>query len=190
MPCSLTAAAAATGLNKTIILQAIKSGKITGIKDAAGQWQIELAAAQRYATSQTAAILAEAHHRVAVAEQKLADTKAALDDMRGQRDKWQEMAERLSLVVDPPVIERQMTSAMRRKVRWGTEFEYDDVVELMATPEAAEVQKALDWLGWRVVRKRSLHVIDGGKDGTDDANLIASAGPSTPAETADRPEQH
>ncbi len=179
MPCSLTVAAAATGLNKTTILQAIKSGKITGTKDAAGQWQIELAAAQRYATSHSAAILAEAHQRVAVAEQNLADTKDALDDMRGQRDKWQEMAERLSLA-DQQVIEWQTRSAMRKKVRWGTEFEYDDVVELMATPEAVEVQKALDWLGWRVVRKRSFHVIDGGKSATDDANLITKADEPTP----------
>ncbi len=179
MPYSLAAAAAATGLNKTTILQAIKSGRITGTKDAAGQWQIEPAAAQQYAASHTAAILVEAHQRVALAEQKLVDTKAALDDMRGQRDKWQEMAERLSLA-NQPFIERQTSSAMRKKVRWGTEFEYGDVVELMATAEAAEVQKALDWLGWRIVRKRSLHVIDGGKDGTGDANLITSADAPAP----------
>lgn len=41
MSYSLAAAAAATGLNKTSILRAIKSGKISGTKDALGQWWVE-----------------------------------------------------------------------------------------------------------------------------------------------------
>jgi hypothetical protein len=41
MSYSLGAAAAATGLNKTSILRAIKSGKISGTKDALGQWWVE-----------------------------------------------------------------------------------------------------------------------------------------------------
>jgi hypothetical protein len=36
----LAAAAAATGLNKASILRAIKSGKISGTKDALGQWWV------------------------------------------------------------------------------------------------------------------------------------------------------
>jgi hypothetical protein len=35
---------------------------------------------------------AELRHRVAVAEEQLADLKTALDDMRAQRDAWQAMA--------------------------------------------------------------------------------------------------
>jgi hypothetical protein len=41
MSYSLGAAAAAIGLNKTIILRAIKSGKISGTKDALGRWWVE-----------------------------------------------------------------------------------------------------------------------------------------------------
>ena len=41
MSYSLGAAAAATGLNKTSILRAIKSGKISGTKDALGQCWVE-----------------------------------------------------------------------------------------------------------------------------------------------------
>jgi hypothetical protein len=41
---TLAAAAAATGLNKTTILRAIKEGKITGTKDELGEWQVEPAA--------------------------------------------------------------------------------------------------------------------------------------------------
>ena len=47
MSYSLRAAAAATGLNKTSILRAIKSGKISGTKDALGQWWIEPAELHR-----------------------------------------------------------------------------------------------------------------------------------------------
>jgi hypothetical protein len=44
---SLGAAAAATGLNKASILWAIKSGKISGRKDALGQWWVEPAELHR-----------------------------------------------------------------------------------------------------------------------------------------------
>src|SRR5262245_66573216 len=47
MSYSLGAAAAATGLNKTSILRAIKSGKILGTKDALGQWWVEPAELHR-----------------------------------------------------------------------------------------------------------------------------------------------
>jgi hypothetical protein len=47
MSYSLGAAAAATGLNKTSILRAIKSGKVSGTKDALGQWWIEPAELHR-----------------------------------------------------------------------------------------------------------------------------------------------
>src|SRR5262245_29702844 len=41
MSYSLAVAAAATGLNKTSILRAIKTGEISGTKDALGQWWVE-----------------------------------------------------------------------------------------------------------------------------------------------------
>ena len=47
MSYSLGAAAAATGLNKTSILRAIKNGKISGTKDALGQWWVEPAELHR-----------------------------------------------------------------------------------------------------------------------------------------------
>jgi len=47
MSYSLGAAAAATGLSKTSILRAIKSGKISGTKDALGQWWVEPAELHR-----------------------------------------------------------------------------------------------------------------------------------------------
>jgi hypothetical protein len=47
MSYSLAAAAAATGLNRTSILGAIKSGEISGTKDALGQWWVEPAELHR-----------------------------------------------------------------------------------------------------------------------------------------------
>jgi hypothetical protein len=47
MSYSLAAAATATGLNKTSILRAIKTGEISGTKDALGQWWVDPAELQR-----------------------------------------------------------------------------------------------------------------------------------------------
>jgi hypothetical protein len=59
MSYDLAAAAAATGLNKASILRAIKSGKISGTKDALGQWWVEPAELHR-----VAAAPARAHGRL------------------------------------------------------------------------------------------------------------------------------
>lgn len=112
MSYTLAAAASATGLNKTTVLRAIKSGKITGTKNGFGEWLIEPAelhrvyppieaAAEGNGASQRCAppLLApdaELRLRASLAEQRLSDLKAALEDMREQRDKWQTQAERLA----------------------------------------------------------------------------------------------
>ena len=53
MSYDLAAAAAATGLNKASILRAIKSGKISGTKDALGQWWVEPAELHRVLPAKT-----------------------------------------------------------------------------------------------------------------------------------------
>lgn len=47
MSYTLTTAAQATGLNRTTVLRAIKSGKISGAKDEHGEWHIEPAELHR-----------------------------------------------------------------------------------------------------------------------------------------------
>jgi excisionase family DNA binding protein len=47
MAYTLRAAAAATGLNKTTVLRAIKSGRISGVKNERGKWRIEPAELDR-----------------------------------------------------------------------------------------------------------------------------------------------
>jgi hypothetical protein len=115
MSYTLAEAAKAVGLNKTSILRAIKSGRITGTRDELGQWHVEPVelhrvfpaaaeqrceadATQRYATGDAA----EAKARAALAEQRLADLKAMLEEMRSERDAWREQAQRLALPKPEP----------------------------------------------------------------------------------------
>jgi hypothetical protein len=107
----------ATGLNKTSILRAIKSGKLSGTKDENGQWLVEPVelhrvypataeqrctadAAQRDAAPDAAVIEA----RAVLAEQRLADLKAMLDELRTERDAWREQAQRLALPAPAPAM--------------------------------------------------------------------------------------
>jgi hypothetical protein len=109
MSYSLAEAAAAVGLNKTSILRAIKSGKISGTKDPHGQWFVEPAelhrvyppierstassnaitaahaATPRYASADAAGDV-ELRVRVAAAEGELAALKEMLVEMRKYRD--------------------------------------------------------------------------------------------------------
>jgi hypothetical protein len=115
-PCpTLTTAARAVGLNRTTILRAIKSGKISGAKNEHGEWHIEPAELHRVyppvartearsdATPQCATSDdVELRLRATLAEARLADLRATLDDMRTQRDHWQTMAQRLAITDQRP----------------------------------------------------------------------------------------
>jgi hypothetical protein len=120
MSYSLSNAAAACGVYKSTVLRSIKAGRLTATKDALGQWRIEPAELHRvYPPAQgddedgngTRHGAAEAL-RAALAEQRVADLKDMLDDVRAQRDKWQQQAERLALT---DARARQLTP---RELRW------------------------------------------------------------------------
>ena len=109
MPYTLAEAAAATGTNKTTVLRAIKNGRITGTKDAFGQWTVEPAELHRVyppvadaatdgsATPQRAmahaAALTLAQQRATMAEERLTELKALVDDLRRDRDAWRDQAQ-------------------------------------------------------------------------------------------------
>jgi hypothetical protein len=118
MSYTLAAAAAACGVNKSTVLRAIKGGKISATKDEHGEWHVEPAelhrvyppvadaaastdAMQRDAIGDAAA-LASAHQRAALAEERLSDLKAVLEDMRADRDAWRDQAQRLALPKPDP----------------------------------------------------------------------------------------
>ena len=119
MSYTLAEAATAVGMNKTSILRAIKSGRISGTRDELGQWHVEPVelhrvfppvaeqrcttdATQRTAAPDDAVWLAEANARTAL--QRLADLKAMLDEMRTERDAWRDQAQRLALPAPAPSI--------------------------------------------------------------------------------------
>jgi hypothetical protein len=118
LPYTLAAAAAACGVNKSTVLRAIKSGKVSGTKDVNGEWHVEPAelrrvyppvadaaagtdAMPRHATGDAAA-LAMAQQRTAQAEERLSELKAMLEDMRSDRDAWRDQAQRLTLPSPQP----------------------------------------------------------------------------------------
>jgi hypothetical protein len=118
MPYSLQQAATATGLNKSTVLRAIKAGKISATRNESGEWQVEpvelhrvyppvAAAAERTGATPRdatadAPALAIAHQRAALAEERLTELKALLEDMRADRDAWRDQAQRLALPAPAP----------------------------------------------------------------------------------------
>jgi hypothetical protein len=100
MSYTLATAAKATGLNKSTILRAIKTGQITGTKDEFGEWRVEPAelhrvypavaelstgsdAMRRYAASNAAALDAEIEALIRRAGDRL---RQQLEEMRCSRD--------------------------------------------------------------------------------------------------------
>jgi excisionase family DNA binding protein len=111
---TLGEAARMTGLGKTTLARSIKAGRLSATRTDAGSYQIDAAELARVypfpapTTDATHATVAAtgpvAHHathdvtlRLALADERLSELKAALADMRDQRDKWQAQAERLAL---------------------------------------------------------------------------------------------
>ena len=110
MSYSLSNAAAACGVYKSTVLRSIRAGRLTATKDALGQWRIEPAELHRvYPPVQrneadgnrmrhgATAALIEAQRRAELAEQRLADLKAVLEDIRQDRDHWRVHAGRLAI---------------------------------------------------------------------------------------------
>jgi hypothetical protein len=120
MSYSLSSAATACGVYKSTVLRSIKAGRLTATKDALGQWRIEPAELHRVyppAQSNGADGNPTRHDaatalRAALAEQRVADLQSMLHDVRVQRDKWQQQAERLALT---DARSRQLTP---RELRW------------------------------------------------------------------------
>jgi hypothetical protein len=98
---TLADAASGTGIFKSNIFSAIKSCRLSGALSEYGQPRIEAAELHRE--------LAEACARASLAEQRVADLTAMLDDVREQRDRWQAQADRLSSV---------LTDQQRKAPRW------------------------------------------------------------------------
>ena len=100
MPLTLAEAPQATGLNRSTILRAIKSGKISGARDETGAWAFEPVELHRVflpASAPPKEAPQDAQPNALVAE-----LRAQLAEMRSQRDAWQGIAARLALSAPKP----------------------------------------------------------------------------------------
>lgn len=113
-------AAKATGVATATITRALKSGKISGRKDETGSWEIDPAELHRVfppvsrkdpesPSVKHDAIPHETPGRggeVRALEREVQTLRDALSDAREDRDKWRDMAERLSLAPPSPQVEQ------------------------------------------------------------------------------------
>lgn len=113
-------AAKATGVATATITRALKSGKISGRKDENGSWEIDPAELHRVFPLVSRkdlespfvkqdAIPHETPERdgeVKALEREVQTLRDALSDAREDRDKWRDMAERLSLAPPSPQAEQ------------------------------------------------------------------------------------
>ena len=115
---TLGEAARHCGISKGTISKAIATGKLSATRREDGSWSIDGSELARYieahghrfrpetraATVDTdqAETLAAEKARADLAEQRLADLREMLADMREQRDKWETVAQRLALTNQQP----------------------------------------------------------------------------------------
>ena len=103
MSLTLAEAAEATGLNRSTILRAVKSGKISGSKSN-GIWHVE--PAELFRVFEPAQAKPEAVPQLAQTQAHtdalIAELRAQLAEVRQQRDAWQGIAERLTLAAPKP----------------------------------------------------------------------------------------
>jgi excisionase family DNA binding protein len=100
MTLTLAEAAQATGLNRSTILRAIKSGKISGARDESGSWSVEPVELHR--VFPPASTTPKAVPQDAQTDALVTELRAQLAEMRSQRDAWQGIAERLALSAPKP----------------------------------------------------------------------------------------
>lgn len=131
---TLGAAARQLGVSKGTISKAIASGKLSATRREDGSWAIDGSELARYVDvnghrfrSDTVAgeqaetpdsDVAELRARADLAEQRLADLRAMYVDMKEQRDRWETIAQRLSLPAPKPVETPSTTPPKVSLWRW------------------------------------------------------------------------
>ena len=120
---TLGEAARHCGVSKGTISKAITTGKLSATRREDASWSIDASELARYieanghrfraetraatgATDQAETLAAE-RARADLAEQRLADLREMLADMREQRDRWETQAQRLALTNQQPAEQPQ-----------------------------------------------------------------------------------
>ena len=113
MAMSLVEAAAATGVNRSTLFRAYKSGRMTATRTDAGTIEVDAAELFRCFPPQQGA-LGAMHHgaqadvaddkalRVSALEVEVKLLREMLDAMRGDRDAWREQAGKVVAALPPP----------------------------------------------------------------------------------------
>jgi hypothetical protein len=129
---NLASAAAATGVNRSTVLRAIKAGRLSAQRDEQGGWQIDPAELHRvFPPLPAAATSAPASaQRDAMADALVAELRAVIADLRADRDHWREAFERAQRALPMPMqpgatdeatekaAETAPFSRLRRAWRW------------------------------------------------------------------------
>jgi hypothetical protein len=101
MTYTLGTAATAVGINKSTVLRAIRSGKISAAKDEHGNWSIDPAELHRVYPPLPLQLNGNgAEQRDAIPDETpvlIATLQATIADLRADRDAWREQAQRLAL---------------------------------------------------------------------------------------------
>lgn len=120
MPYSLMTAAQAAGVNRSTILRSIKAGRISATKDElTGAWVIEPVEVHRlYPPVAVRDANEDAAPKDATTDVLVAELRAQLAEMRGQRDAWQGVAERLALGTPKAEPATPMPGSWRATWRW------------------------------------------------------------------------
>jgi hypothetical protein len=114
MAYSLAAAAAATGLNKTTVLRAIKTGKISGTRSENGEWRVEPAELHRVYPSVRRQRPLRMRSRVFSIDKEMRTRPSSAElGIWELREKWQQQAERLTAA---PVVDHRARPWWRRIV--------------------------------------------------------------------------
>jgi phage terminase Nu1 subunit (DNA packaging protein) len=117
-----------SGVSKGTLSKAIKTGKLSATRREDKTWSIDTAELARYfeanqhrfpagnAESDPLETIPELRARAELAEQRLADLRTMLEDMKGERDDWKTVATRLSLPAPAPLGNRIENSATKTTV--------------------------------------------------------------------------
>jgi len=121
MSITLAEAAAACGLDKSTVRRAVRSGRISGVRDEGGVWRVEPVELFRVfppaalPEGDAAPVPRAAPPDAAAATYALvAELRAVIADLRQDRDHWREQAQRLSLPKPP----EPAPEAVKRRSWW------------------------------------------------------------------------
>jgi hypothetical protein len=100
---SLAEAAKHCGVNRSTILRAVKSGKVSGTRNDDGSWSVEASELFRvFEPKADTSAAPQGAQRDTATDALVAELRAVIADLRRDRDAWREQAERLSLITSAP----------------------------------------------------------------------------------------